>query len=684
MSFGGCEPGNSPEPKAYINSKDENIKMMHPKMAMKIGTPAIIEPGGEYPSFNLNFDFSGSVSGEVVFTDNKEVLKKYPKTKFSSEEKINIVFNGRLNNPGLYRIEFIIDPSEKSKTYESFYFRVLNNNLLGRRHSIAVHPDQKGKLIYSPDYKGNRIPDFSTAGYMGGGTELPDVSTEIILEPKAGDDTERIQEAIDNISSMGKDANGMRGAILLKKGVYEVESSLTIDKSGIVIRGEGEGKSPLRIRGFRKGKQKIFLGNDRSSREFNSRNLYLDPSNDYDLDEFKNSLQGRDATIIIATGKDRRELITISGQGGAHKIEGSGSEIMDKYVPVGSRTFHIEKPELFSVGDKIIIERSSNVDWISKIGMDEITGDWEDAPSYSWHPFDLHFEDKIMAIDENKITIEGTILNAIEKRWGGGRIFKYSDEKRIEQVGIEELRGISFWQPDEYGSDHTKHAHQFIHLQNGKNAWIQGVTAEHFTALSGAFKTQKSSKQITIKNCANLVADDKYYSGPGYRNNRVNINTDVEVGRYGFDIKGQSVLVMNCYTLNNRRSFVVGAKVSGPNVFLDCKAEQSLTRSEPHHKWSVGGLYDNVTDDITFMNRLIHGSGHGWAGANYVAWNTQGSLINEQPPTAQNWAIGHQGERRKGQFFDYHEREGYWELYNKEALPRSLYIQQLMDRKTFY
>src|SRR2546421_10304130 len=71
------------------------------------------------------------------------------------------------------------------------------------------------------------------------------------------------------------------------------------------------------------------------------------------------------------------------------------------------------------------------------------------------------------------------------------------------------------------------------------------------------------------------------------------------------------------------------------------------------------------------------GAGHGWAGANYVMGNCEGTLVCQQPPTAQNYAIGFVGEKTKGAF----ERpDGYWESLGKHVGPKSLYLKQLEDR----
>ena len=127
----------------------------------------------------------------------------------------------------------------------------------------------------------------------------------------------------------------------------------------------------------------------------------------------------------------------------------------------------------------------------------------------------------------------------------------------------------------------------------------------------------------------------------------------------------------------NRIAFVFQSRVCGPNVFLECNSTNDYATSEPHHRWSVGGLYDNVHAHMAFQDRQYMGSGHGWAGANYVAWNCEGTLVCQQPPTAQNWAIGFVGKKEKGAF---DRPDGYWESLGQHVEPRSLYLKQLQDR----
>ncbi|HET8827758.1 MAG TPA: hypothetical protein VFM79_00380, partial [Pelobium sp.] len=87
----------------------------------------------------------------------------------------------------------------------------------------------------------NTIPDFSLAGYKAGGVSLPVAPVKKTLTPIAGDCRALIQAAIDEVGNLPLDANGIRGAVLLKAGKYDVSNSLIISKNGVVLRGEGQG-----------------------------------------------------------------------------------------------------------------------------------------------------------------------------------------------------------------------------------------------------------------------------------------------------------------------------------------------------------------------------------------------------------------------------------------------------------
>ena len=71
-----------------------------------------------------------------------------------------------------------------------------------------------GKLAYQTLPTGDRIMDFSHAGYMGGGARLPAVPVKKTVRPSGRDDTAAIQAAIDAVAML-EPVNGIRGAVLL-------------------------------------------------------------------------------------------------------------------------------------------------------------------------------------------------------------------------------------------------------------------------------------------------------------------------------------------------------------------------------------------------------------------------------------------------------------------------------------
>src|SRR6476619_2925830 len=102
-----------------------------------------------------------------------------------------------------------------------------------------VYPGTDGRLVYVADSLGNKIPDFSNAGYKGGGVPIPRVQIKAIVWPVPGDNSDHLQKIIDSVSALPPDASGFRGTILLKMGEYNLEKPLYIKVSGVVLRGEG-------------------------------------------------------------------------------------------------------------------------------------------------------------------------------------------------------------------------------------------------------------------------------------------------------------------------------------------------------------------------------------------------------------------------------------------------------------
>lgn len=496
-----------------------------------------------------------------------------------------------------------------------------------------VYPGTDGKLVYVADSLGNKIPDFSNAGYKGGGVAIPYVNTKEIVWPHPGDNSASIQSAIDRVSAMPLDTSGFRGAVLLKMGAYELEKPITIKASGVVLRGEGMSDIGT-----------ILIGKIPKDRQ----------------------IYGRGG------------LINISGTTAIVPQEETKQTITDKYVPVGIRSFNVVSAKGFKVGDKVLVRRIGNQDWIKEIGEDSVA-----AGRNRWRPFNITYDRIIVDIKGNTITTDVTIFTAVDIRWGGGEILRYNDE-RIEQAGVENLRGVSEYDPsvrtttygnmdrdkagpkfpyhgDEYFSDEN-HISNFIVISNSKNVWVRNISALHF--VNSVIQSNAGSKWITVQDCES----------------REPVSIRMGARRFTYQMNGQLCLVQRCFSQKGRHSFVLQGSESSGNVYLDCQAVNPYSTSEPHNHWVNGVLYDNIKTPLSarYWDYII-----GWAGANIVFWNCEGDFLIQKPPTAQNYSFGHIGINAvifNAGLQDLTKPNGHIESLDKHVTPRSLYLTQLNER----
>jgi len=301
----------------------------------------------------------------------------------------------------------------------------------------------KGKLQYVPDSLGNRIPDFSYCGYKAGEKIIPDATNKIVVPIKDGDATLRIQSAIDYVSKLPIDANGLRGVVLLQKGIYKVEGSLQIHTSGVVLRGSGT---------------------------------------------------GNDGTNIIGAGKDRATLIRMFGK--KDKNVASSINITDDYVPVNANTIHVGGVNNFKAGDNIIIARPSTKEWIEVLGTDHFGGG---ITSLGWKPGQRNIEwiRTITTVHDNTITFDAPLTTALDKKMGGGTVATFTWPGRISNCGIENLQLISEYDPaNEKDEDHRWMA---ITIDNATDGWVRQVNFKHFAG--SAVAIYENASRITVEDC---------------------------------------------------------------------------------------------------------------------------------------------------------------------------------------
>jgi len=343
------------------------------------------------------------------------------------------------------------------------------------------------------------------------------------------------------------------------------------------------------------------------------------------------------------------------------------------YVPVGARTLQVASARGFRPGDTVIVRRIGNQAWIDAVGMNGA------APASRWRPFNVEWDRIVTDVQGNTITIDAPITCAIERQWGGGEVVKSEDPGRVAEVGIENLRAMSEFDPtrrtteygnmdrpnyvaEEYYADEN-HYRDFVVFNNAKHCWVRNATALHF--VNSMVGTQRGATWITVQDCVS----------------REPVSRRMGARRFTFALRGQLALVQRCSSDKGRHSFMTGQPTGSGNVFLDCTATAPFSSSEPHEQWATGNLYDNVQAPLTA--RFWKDINIGWAGANTVFWNCEGSFLVQKPPTAQNYSFGHLGVNAvvfNTPLQDTSKENGHLESLDRHVAPRSLYLAQLRDR----
>ena len=252
-----------------------------------------------------------------------------------------------------------------------------------------VYRDASGKLTYRLLKTGDRVADFSYAGYGGGGVALPDFPAQKTVNPSGQDDTAAIQSAIDDVSKLPL-AHGIRGAVLLGKGRFHLSATLHLAADGIVLRGSGTGEAD---------------------------------------------------TVIEMTG-DPHLAISIGGKAETTRL-GSPVKITGAYVPSGSQSLTIGNASAFAKGDRVEIIRPVTPDWLHFMGMDELV---RNGNKETWVSGDLKTERTIASISGNTLTFDAPLTDSYDAKYlgpDGATVIKIEQTGLIANVGVEDFRLIA-------------------------------------------------------------------------------------------------------------------------------------------------------------------------------------------------------------------------------------------------
>jgi hypothetical protein len=499
---------------------------------------------------------------------------------------------------------------------------VVAPSVLAAQTSTWVFAGPDGRLQYQTDDQGNRILDFSFAGYKGGGVSLPVPPVQQTVSPSGADDTSAIQAAIDAVSALTPDANGVRGAILLAPGSFNCSATLNVTTSGVVVRGSGSGP---------------------------------------------------DGTIINMTGSPHTAF-RLAGSG-SWQTAGGAAAMTDAYVPSGAMSFNVDDASGFTVGDTILIKRPVTAAWVSFMGMDLLVSSSGQPQTWLSVGSTINTDRVITSIAGNQITLDAPLSDSFDSTVlapPGGTIVHYTFSGRISQVGVEHLSVIA--PPLNVDITHP----QFIGLSMSAvlNSWGRDLG---FQDTQNTVSIGDTVKQVTLDSVN--VTHTVTHTGDrmadfGISGTQVFVNQSSSTGSPGewpFVTQGRVTGPNALLNFFSTQQAGISAHQRWATGLL---ADNAQLPNAPNG-------YNGGTTGISFSDRGNHGSGQGWAMGWGVAWNvTTPWLVVQQPPGSQNWCIGCVGTPISGNEPGSSRPvpDGIYDSLGTPVTPGSLYLAQMCDR----
>ena len=297
------------------------------------------------------------------------------------------------------------------------------------------------RITYLNDELGNRILDFSTCGYQASEQDIPSVRNVVFVSWKPGDNTTRIQRAIDYVASLPPDISGFRGAVLLDKGEFSLSGSIRIATSGIVLRG-----------------------------------------------------MDKESTILLKKGVDRGSLIYMEGENDL--VIKDTLQVLSNYVPVNTKTLEVALGTSLKKGDRIMVTRPSGKEWIASLGCN-IFGGGISALGWKEGDMDLAWDRVVSDINGNLLTLDAPLTVALDAKYGVSTIMTYQWNGRIDNCGVENLTLVSDY--DKHYPKDEDHCWTGISIEAAENCWVRQVNFRHFAG--SAVIVQRTGSKITVEDC---------------------------------------------------------------------------------------------------------------------------------------------------------------------------------------
>ena len=452
--------------------------------------------------------------------------------------------------------------------------------------STLVSFDNNGKLGYKADTKGNTVPDFSGVGYKNNEENIPNnVRIVKTVTPIAGDNLQNIQNAINEVAAMPLGADGLRGAILFKKGEYKISNTVNLNASGVVLMGEG---------------------------------------------------CDANGTRFIATATTQSDLFLISGTSGVSSDETTAKKVTDTYVPYGINKVNVEPGHTFQVGDWVYFRRVPNQAWIDLLN----------TAQYGWTPsqYKVNYERQITKIEGNLIYFDAPVMDYIDPQYSEGYVVKIN-LNRIQNCGIENIRFLSTYT----APDDENHGWNAVFFDKIINGWARNLEVYYFgyaavnlgeqarwvtvdyckmldpmsqTVGGRKYSFNNDGQRNLIRNCTTRggrhdYVDGSCTAGPSVFFNNTAIQENADIGphhRWSTGILFDNIVSDGNINVQNRENSGTGHGWAGAQtMFWNCDVPHMIVQAPPadHTNWAVGCIstITNVGDWTTERLGIVESKG---------------------------------------------------------------------------
>ncbi len=301
-----------------------------------------------------------------------------------------------------------------------------------------VTVDAAGHLVYAPLPAGDRVMDFSFAGYGGGGVALPSVPVRANVSPTGKDDAAAIQRAIAEVSALPL-IDGFRGAVQLSAGDFSCDVALEIRASGVVLRGSGSGEH---------------------------------------------------GTVLRLIGPPHAAIEAGGGRGA--EVPQSGVEITGPHVPAGATQLTVADARRFHPGDGIAVVRPVTSRWVAFMGMDVLE---RDGKHETWIKGRISALRTVTAVEGHRLSLDVPLPDDIDESEMGttGYVALFRDEAVPSHIGIESLSIVA---PAQHAKI-TDAVYSGLRLDRIADAWVQDVAL--FDTI-GTVNVSHGARRVTLQN----------------------------------------------------------------------------------------------------------------------------------------------------------------------------------------